>query len=861
MERKAFLDQEPPPGYVAGLGRGATGFTTQADIGGANLNPPGNLDSEDEAYKDADEDGLLQREEWDREDEEADRIYKDIEDRLNSRRKRKSDEKEDVNTMLDIGAQFKDLKKELATVTKDQWLELPEVGDLTRRNKRLRLLDQAHQRHYAVPDSIVGGQLNNETTDLKAISSAKDALLSFNLDQNTTKAESVDADSYLQTMEKSQDFGDLEKGRVIFSSLRKSQPQNPSSWISSARLEEKYKNFDQARWYISKGCQKCPRSPDVWLESLRLNQNDIKLCRVTVTEAIKLNSHSVKLWIKAASLEADDFSKKRIFRKALEHNSTSVELWTCLVELETDQNDKRKLLRKAIELIPDSLELTMDLLNLESDYQLLKALIKDAKTRLPQCLELWVKECKVEEDHSKSVDQVVQSCFEQFENITRNQWLDICIQAERSGHLITCRAFVERVVDSDLAKMDKTSKLAIWNSEISRLLQEKAYQTVQFMYAYIVSVYSDDVDCWLQYINLVKLHNSQDQLYSVFEAAVSKAGQNELLWLMYAKEKWQKSDDINAAKAILERGFAAVEDSADLWCAIIKLECCEKNYDKALSFYEDARDAVPDAPKLWYKNVTLMRQLDMTEDALDLVEEGIERFPQCDKFYLQKGQILESQQNYKQAREAYLEGTSEVPNSASIWIALSTVTEKKLGVIIRARTDLDNALSVNSKSARLWTERISFEKRNNNHSHAQSLLNKALKLIPHAPELWCELIQFANKPQQLKNLTMDALKQTDASYQVVLLYASQLWKQNKISVARKWFEKALQSNKDIGDSWAWLYVFLRKNGTDDEVEQLVEEFSQAEVTHGEIYCSVNKDVRNWQKTPLEILEIVADRLI
>lgn len=867
MERKAFLDQEAPPGYVAGLGRGATGFTTQADIGGANLNPPTNSDSEDEAYKDADEDGLLQRQDWDREDEEADRIYKEIEDRLNSRRKRKTDdEKKEYNSMQDIGAQFKDLKEELSTVTKAQWLELPEVGDLTRRNKRLRQLDQEQQRHYAVPDSIVGGQLNAENTDLKAISSAKDALLSFNLDQNATKNESVNADAYLQTMEKSQDFGDLEKGRVILSSLRKSQPQNASSWISSARLEEKYKNFDQARWYISKGCDLCPRSADIWLESLRLNQNDVKLCRVTVTEAIKLNSHSTKLWMKAASLEADDFSRKRIFRKALEYNSGSVELWSCLVELETDNEDKKKLLQRAIELIPDSLDLTLALLNLETDCTQLKLLIKDAKERLPQCLGLWVKEFKVEEDHSHSAQNVrklVESCLQHLETmvITRKRWLDICTQAESDGHLITCRTVLESIADLDLAAMDKKDKLNIWNNEISRLLQEGAHHTVQYMYSYIVSAYSEDVDCWLEYINVVKLHDSQDKLYSVFEEAVSKAGQNEILWLMYAKDKWQVSGDIEAAKRILQRGFAAVENSADMWCAIVKLECWEENYEKALSLYQDARDALPETPKLWYKNVTLMRQLNMVEDALDLVEEGIERFPECDKFYLQKGQILESQQKFKQAREAYLEGTSEVPSSASVWIALCRVTEKKLGIVIRARTDLDNALNVNSKSVSLWRERVRFEKRNNNMSHAQSLLNKALKLNPHAPELWCERILFAGKPQQLKNLTMDALKQTDANYQVVLLYASQLWKQNKISIARKWFEKALQSNKAIGDSWAWFYVFLRKNGTDGEVEQLVKDFSQTEVTHGEIYCSVNKDVKNWRKTPLQILEIVAERLI
>jgi pre-mRNA-processing factor 6 len=34
-KKKQFLDLASPPGYVAGVGRGATGFTTRSDIGPA----------------------------------------------------------------------------------------------------------------------------------------------------------------------------------------------------------------------------------------------------------------------------------------------------------------------------------------------------------------------------------------------------------------------------------------------------------------------------------------------------------------------------------------------------------------------------------------------------------------------------------------------------------------------------------------------------------------------------------------------------------------------------------------------------------------------------------------------------------
>ena len=46
------------------------------------------------------------------------------------------------------------------------------------------------------------------------------------------------------------------KSRVILSSLRKSEPYKPSSWILSARLEEQDgKNLKLAKQYILEGCK------------------------------------------------------------------------------------------------------------------------------------------------------------------------------------------------------------------------------------------------------------------------------------------------------------------------------------------------------------------------------------------------------------------------------------------------------------------------------------------------------------------------------------------------------------------------------------------------------------------------------
>ena len=117
--RKDFLTQQAPENYVAGLGRGATGFTTRSDLGPARDGPSeeqikealakraaqlgnapptayglGKKKGEDDAgvdeeqFRDAEnEEGLFATGNYDRDDDEADRIYQTVDERMDRRRK------------------------------------------------------------------------------------------------------------------------------------------------------------------------------------------------------------------------------------------------------------------------------------------------------------------------------------------------------------------------------------------------------------------------------------------------------------------------------------------------------------------------------------------------------------------------------------------------------------------------------------------------------------------------------------------------------------------------------------------------------------------------------------------------------
>ena len=115
--RKDFLYQVAPENYVAGLGRGATGFTTRSDLGPARDGPSEEQikdalakraaqlgtapplaygaerkiveeDDEDDRFKDPENEiGLFATGAYDRDDDEADRIYQAVEEKMDRRRK------------------------------------------------------------------------------------------------------------------------------------------------------------------------------------------------------------------------------------------------------------------------------------------------------------------------------------------------------------------------------------------------------------------------------------------------------------------------------------------------------------------------------------------------------------------------------------------------------------------------------------------------------------------------------------------------------------------------------------------------------------------------------------------------------
>ncbi|KAE8157450.1 PRP1 splicing factor, N-terminal-domain-containing protein [Aspergillus tamarii] len=934
--RKDFLSQPAPENYVAGLGRGATGFTTRSDLGPAREGPTpeqiqaalekraqllgaapptaygagrekggkedkADEEEDDERFQDPDNEvGLFAYGQFDQEDDEADRIYREVDERMDKRRKarreiRERQEREDYERKNPkIQQQFADLKRSLASVSEDDWANLPEVGDLTGKNRRAK--QNLRQRFYAVPDSVLasardstqfettitddgahtdiqGEGVDGTITNFADISAARDKALKVKLDQAAISssgdsasgsATSIDPKGYLTSLTQSElkagevEIGDIKRVRVLLESVTRTNPKHAPGWIALARLEELAGRIVAARNCIAKGCELCPKSEDAWLENIRLNEGHN--AKVIAANAIQNNDRSTRLWIEAMRLESEPRAKKNVLRQAILHIPQSVVIWKEAVNLEEDPVDARLLLAKAVEMIPLSVELWLALARLETPENAQKVL-NAARKAVPTSYEIWIAASRLQEQMGtfnkvNVMKRAVQSLARENAMLKREEWIAEAENCEEEGAILTCGAIIRETLGWGLDEDD--DRKDIWMDDAKSSIARGRYETARAIYAYALRVFVNRRSIWLAAADLERNHGTKEALWQVLEKAVEACPQSEELWLLLAKEKWQ-TGEIDEARRVLGRAFNQNPNNEDIWLAAVKLEADARQTEQARELLATARrEAGTD--RVWVKSVAFERQLGNADEALDLVNQGLQLYPKADKLWMMKGQIYESQNKYPQAREAYGTGTRACSRSVPLWLLASRL-EEKAGAVVKARSVLDRARLAVPKSAELWTESVRVERRANNMAQAKILMAKALQEVPTSGLLWSESIWHLEPRAQRKARSLEAIKKVDNDPILFITVARIFWGERRLEKAMTWFEKAIVSDSDLGDGWAWYYKFLLQHGTEEKRADVVSKCISTEPKHGEVWQSVAKDPANAHKSTEEILKMVAERLV
>ncbi|KAA8569609.1 hypothetical protein EYC84_001218 [Monilinia fructicola] len=905
--RRDFLNQKAPENYVAGLGRGATGFTTRSDLGPAREGPSEDQikealakraaqlgqaaptaygatekkddEEDDERFQDPDNEvGLFSGGVYDKDDDEADRIYQEVDEKMDRRRKvrrearEKAEREEYERNNPKIQQQFADLKRALGTVSDEDWANLPEVGDLTGKNRRSK--QELRKRFYAVPDSVIAGArdttelgttvmddggesaggdgLDGTMTNFADIGAARDKVLKVKLDQASQGTDSIsgnatniDPKGYLTSLAKSQinegetQVGDIVRVRTLLESVIKTNPKHAPGWIAAARVEELAGKTVAARNIIARGCEYCPKSEDIWLENIRLNDNHN--AKIIAANAIKNNDRSVRLWVESMKLESEPRAKKRVIRLALDHIPQSVGLWKEAVNLEEDPSDARLLLAKATEIIPLSVELWLALARLETSENAQKVLNK-ARKAIPTSHEIWIAAARLGEQMGTAskvnvMNRAVKALAKESAMLKREDWITEAEKCEEEGAMM-----IERISGW---KMQKNS------------INRGKYETARAIYAYALRVFVTSTKLWLAAADLEKNHGTKEALWQLLEKAVEARPTSEVLWMMLAKEKWL-AGEVDNARRVLGKAFNQNPNNEEIWLAAVKLEAENQQPEQARELLKTARQEAP-TDRVWTKSVAYERQLGNTDAALDLANQGLNLFPGAAKLWMMKGQIYESEGKMPQAREAYSTGTKACPKSVPLWLLYSRL-EERAGMVVKARSVLDRARLAVPKSPELWTESVRVERRANNTAQAKIMMAKALQEVPSSGLLYTESIWNLEARTQRKPRALEAIKKVDNDPILFVTIARIFWGERRLEKAQNWFEKAILLDSDLGDTWAWYYKFLLQHGTEDKRADVVAKCILSEPRHGEFWQAVAKDPRNAGKAVEEILKLVVEKV-
>ncbi|KAL8971678.1 MAG: hypothetical protein Q9197_003155 [Variospora fuerteventurae] len=911
--RKDFLSQQAPENYVAGLGRGATGFTTRSDLGPAREGPSEDQikealakraaqlgaptpsaygavekkeedNDDDERFQDPENEvGLFATGAYDRDDDEADRIYQDIDERMDRRRKarreaREKQEREEYEAKNPkIQQQFADLKRSLGSVTDEQWQNIPEVGDLTGKNRRAK--QNLRQRFYAVPDSVIagarnstefdtsvndGGQTNGSSADnvdgtmtnFADIGAARDKVLQVNLDKaamgsadaNSGSASTIDPKGYLTSLSKTElksqnyDIGDVKRVESLLQSVIKTNSRHPPGYIALARLHELAGKPVKARDVMAQCCSLNPHSEDAWLESIRLNEGHN--AKVIAAASVKENPQSTRLWTRATELETDQQSKKRVLRRALDLLPKSVVLWKQLVQLSADEGEARLLLSKACSEIPASIELHLALARIVETVDEARKVLNTCRRANPKNAEVWIAASRLEEQvGSKNTANIMKRAVQSLANenamLKREEWIEQAEKCEDEGAILTGQNIIRETLSYGLDEDDDRKKLFMEDAHAS--ISRGKYEIARAIYAYILRIWPTSKSAWEASANLEKVHGRKEDLWNVLEKAVEAVPQADDLWIQYANEKYQ-SGDVDGARIVLGKAFNQ-SPSENIYLEAINLEARNGQIEQARDLLAQARQEAG-TDRVWIKSVAFARTHDDNATALDLVTQALHLYPAQWKLWAQKAQIYSSQRLVPQAREAYATGTRACPKAIPLWVLLARLEEGQAGSVVKARSVLDRARAANPKHERLWLESVRLERRAGNLAAAKNLMARALQPSEchRSGPLWAERIWHLEPRTQRKPLSLEAVKVVESDPTLFTTVARVFWAERKLEKAVTWFEKAVLVDSDDGDTWAWYWKFLGMHGSEEKRADVMEKLRLAEPRHGERWAEVRKGV-------------------
>ncbi|XP_054786548.1 protein STABILIZED1-like isoform X2 [Prosopis cineraria] len=780
-----FLNSKPPPNYVAGLGRGATGFTTRSDIGPARAAPDlpdrsastiggaapaagrgggrGGEDEEDDEGDDKGYDenqkfdefegndvGLFASAEYDEDDKEADAVWEAIDKRMDSRRKdrREARLKQEIEKYRasnpKITEQFADLKRKLYTISAQEWDSIPEIGDYSLRNKKKKfesfvpvpdtLLEKARQEQEHVtaldPKSRAAGGTETPwaqtpVTDLTAVGEGRGTVLSLKLDRLSDSVSGltvVDPKGYLT---------DLKSMKIT----------------SDAEISD----IKKARLLLKSVTQTNPKHPPGWIAAARLEEvaGKIQAARQLIQRGCEECPKNEDVWLEACRL-ANPEDAKAVIAKGVKSIPNSVKLWMQAAKLEHDDVNKSRALRKGLEHIPDSVRLWKAVVELANEEDA-RLLLHRAVECCPLHVELWLALARLETyDNARKVLNRARERLPKEPAI----WITAAKLEEANGNTSMVGKIIERGIRA-LQREGLTIDREAWMKEAEAAERAGSVATCQAIIRNTIAIGVEEEDrkrTWVADAEECKKRGSIETARAIYAHALTVFLTKKSIWLKAAQlEKshgTRESLDALLRKAVTYRPQAEV-----LWLMGAKEKWLAGDVPAARAILQEAYAAIPNSEEIWLAAFKLEFENHEPERARMLLAKARERGG-TERVWMKSAIVERELGNIDEERRLLDEGLNLFPSFFKLWLMLGQLEERlaqaskqhekheeHLEHLKEAKKIYESGLKNCPNCIPLWLSLAKLEEEMNGLSKARAVLTMARKKNPQNPELWLAAVR------------------------------------------------------------------------------------------------------------------------
>jgi pre-mRNA-processing factor 6 len=739
-------NSKAPANYVAGLGRGAAGFTTQMDLGpaqskdvdvsdilgaGGRVLPGGRgLKGAPQGYragvgrgatplsKDSAQDGdIRDYTQFDPEtgytqhslfntrggedDDEADRIYAGVDDIMAKRHKRRREEleKETQNNNVEKRPKLAEVlapyKASLSAVTEDEWASIPDVGDHSLKYKA------PEENFTPMPASFIeaqrravssgaGSNQKNVVVEGGAMSSMATPIPGArgsahrSIDGLASGVASTFGSSGTRSVIGGHKSVDPQGYLTSLASLDAAAPDigNVGDVQKNRRL---FRSLRESN----------PHHGPSWISGAKLEESCGRLneARSIIHRACNACPNDEEVWLEALRLHPPD-SGRNIAAQALRRLPKSVNLWLRASSLErgphgTTSNKEKVVLRRGLETIPNSVRLWEAAISLEEDEDDARIMLSRAVECVPESVNMWLALARLETyDRAK---QVLNNARKRLPTELRI-WITAAQLEESHGNGERAAKVMARAIGM-LKKQGVTFGRDKWRSEAKTSELEASLPIV-----------ASTIVKETLYVDMGE------------EGETSEANKRKV-WTNEAKEL-EVQQCYECARVYHEHLVATYGKRRDVWLNYVKYE---RNVLGAPE--EGVEEEAARAAKV---ATVLQRAVQLRPNDILL-------------WLMSAKEAWKKRNDVDVARSILEEAFVANPNSEELLLAGSKI-EQEEGEYDRARILLARAREC-SPSARVWTKSITIERLDGQLVDSLTMLKEGREKYPTAYKLWMSSIQ------------------------------------------------------------------------------------------------------------------------